>query len=142
MRWPQLSFAVCVEGTSSEPQAKHSTSRGGGGAEEVELRRISEPNIEDSRACDLREGFEALPGSRLSSEMVASLTGVVAARGRDDRELLDLDLRGAGLIPTCDMLSSGVTSSSGRVDVLRVLPELCRFDLRDASELRLEISGV
>lgn len=112
MRWPQASFAVLLEETSSEPQVKHSTSRGGGGIDCDGFRCMKEPKMDDCRANELREDMLEIFAVPLPSLIGGSLV-VEAFRAGDLEGVLAIDtvLTGAA-VPTCDMLSSGVTSSS------------------------------
>ena len=80
-----------MEGTSSEPQVRHSTRRGGRGGTAVdELRRRRDPKMEDCLSCLLGD-LVGLFGSAAFSEMVASLADV-GLRWSDEREVFNFVL--------------------------------------------------
>lgn len=80
-----------MEGTSSEPQVRHSTRRDGRGGTAVdELRRRRDPKMEDCLSCLLGD-LVGLFGSAAFSEMVASLADV-GLRWSDEREVFNFVL--------------------------------------------------
>lgn len=102
---------------------RHSTSRGGVGAAEVEWRRTKAALVVDSRRVDRLDGTtdEVSP---IDSGTIGSFDEVVLLRLRDGRFLTSrLETSEALRSPTCEILSSGVTSDSITVGKLRLRDE-------------------
>lgn len=89
------------------------------------------------RLLDRREGLSR-GSTSLCSSIEASLAEEVLALFNDERGLdEDLDGLRAGCSPTCDMLSSGVTSVSTTVGKLCLFEELDRVERGRESDVCL-----